>query len=172
VRQIAEIGEVPVPTVLIVDDEVDHRELLTLALRRLGYDVVTATDSTTALSRLAAGGIDAALVDVRMPGLSGIDLCRRIRSSPMTEFLPILMISADVHPHQITTALHAGADDFLSKPYSQDQFAARLRTLLGPRPCTAAPTAAATRAAVLATRAALAEDRKARQQPVRFLHSA
>lgn len=146
------------PTVLIADDEVDHRELLTIALQRLGYRVVTAADSSGALAQLAAGGIDAALIDVRMPGISGIELCRQIRSSAETEMLPIMVVSADVHRHQIMTALHAGADDFLPKPFSRAELTARLEALLKTRPSAAARSAAASRAALLATRHALAEE--------------
>ncbi|WP_433793152.1 response regulator [Actinoplanes sp. CA-252034] len=146
------------PTVLIADDEVDHRELLTLALRRIGYDVVTAADSAGALARLSDGGIDVALIDVRMPGGSGIELCRQIRSSPETELLPIMVISADVHRHQVMTALHAGADDFLPKPFSRDDLTARMETLLRTRPSAVARAAAAARAALLATRHALVDE--------------
>ena len=142
------------PTVLIADDEADHRELLTLALQRRGYDVVTAGDSTGALALITEGGIDAALIDVRMPGVSGIELCRIIRSSPTTESLPVLVVSADVHHHQMTTALHAGADDFLSKPFSRAELATRLETLIGDRSCAARRSAVASRAAMLAARQA------------------
>ncbi|MEV0896672.1 response regulator transcription factor [Actinoplanes sp. NPDC049802] len=143
------------PTVLIADDEVDHRELLTLALHRLGYEVVTVGDSTAALARLAEGGIDAALIDVRMPGVSGIELCRLIRNAPETESLPIMVVSADVHRHQIMTALHAGADDFLAKPFSRAQLTARLEALMRTRPSAAARSAAAARAAMIAARQAM-----------------
>ncbi|MEU4622549.1 response regulator transcription factor [Actinoplanes sp. NPDC023801] len=155
------------PTVLIADDEADHRDLLTLALHRLGYDVVTAADSAGALAMLAAGGIDAALIDVRMPGVSGIELCRQIRSSPENELLPIMVVSADVHRHQIMTALHAGADDFLAKPFSRAQLTARLETLLRTRPSSAARSAAAARAALLAARHAVIEE-----TPVPYRHTA
>ncbi|MEU8656871.1 response regulator transcription factor [Actinoplanes philippinensis] len=146
------------PTVLIADDEVDHRELLTIALHRLGYDVVTAADSAGALARLADGGIDAALIDVRMPGGSGIELCRQIRGSAETELLPIMVISADVHRHQIMTALHAGADDFLPKPFSRAELTSRMETLLRTRPSAAARSGTAARAALLASRHALIEE--------------
>ena len=136
-------------TVLIADDEADHRELLTLALRRAGYDVVTAADAPEALVLLAGGGIDAALVDVRMPGQSGIDLCRRIRDNPVTEFLPIMVISADVHRQQIMAALHAGADDYLSKPYSRTELITRLAALMRQVDTAAIRCTAVARAAML-----------------------
>jgi DNA-binding response OmpR family regulator len=141
--------------VLIADDEIDHRELLKLALHRLGFDVVTACDSRTAVQALSHGGIDAALIDVRMPGDSGIDLCRRIRNDPDTADLPIMVVSADVHQHQIMTALHAGADDFLAKPFTRAELTSRLEALLRPRNNAAVRSAAAARAALLAARQAV-----------------
>ena len=159
------------PTILIADDEADHRELLSLALDRLGYDVVTAADSAGALALLAAGDVDAALIDVRMPGVCGLELCRQIRSSPETELLPVMVISADVHRHQIMTALHAGADDFLAKPFSRDQLTVRLDALLR-RSGAAARSAAAARAAMLATRHALADDGSPRQQWLPYRYTA
>ncbi|GAA4596563.1 DNA-binding response OmpR family regulator [Actinoplanes octamycinicus] len=146
-------------TVLIADDEADHRDLLTLALSRTGYRVVTATDAPGALDALASGGIDAALIDVRMPGLSGIELCARIRSDPALEALPIMVVSADVHRSQVTAALHAGADDYLPKPFTRDELTSRLGDLLR-RPVTGAIRSAA------ASRAALAAARRAVPPPV------
>jgi DNA-binding response OmpR family regulator len=141
-----------VPTVLIADDEVDHRDLLTLALRRLGYDVVTAEDVPQALAALAAGDVDAVLTDVRMPGGSGIELCRRIRNDPRTESLPVMMVSADVQRRQVMAALQAGADDYLPKPYSRAEFTVRLETLMRRCPAVARRSTAAARAALLAAR--------------------
>ncbi|GIF15225.1 response regulator [Actinoplanes teichomyceticus] len=144
-------------TVLIADDEVDHRDLLAFALRRTGYQVVTAADASGALNELAHGGIDAALIDVRMPGVSGIDLCRRIRDDPALESLPILVISADPHRGQVTAALHAGADDYLTKPFARNELLARLGDLLHRPGAGAARSAGACRAALAAARHAVAQ---------------
>ena len=161
------------PTVLIADDETDHRELLKLALHRLGYDVVTACDAGSAADALSRGGIDAALIDVRMPGGSGIDLCRRIRNDPDTTDLPIMVVSADVHRHQIMTALHAGADDFLAKPFSRVELTARLESLLRQRPGAAVRSATAARAALLAARQAVPPvTPQHRDEPVPYRHTA
>ncbi|HWS34599.1 MAG TPA: response regulator [Actinoplanes sp.] len=154
-------------TVLIADDEFDHRELLTLVLHRLGYDVLTTGDAAGALELMAAGGVDAVLADVRMPGVSGIELCRIIRSSPAIATTPVIVISADVHHHQIMTALHAGADDFLPKPFSRDQLGTRLTALLGSRTDKAVRSAAAARAALLAARQAVVRTEAEQRPPVR-----
>jgi CheY-like chemotaxis protein len=119
-----------VPIVLIADDDADHRELISLTLRRSGHEVITAVDGPSAMTVLLAGGVDAALLDVRMPGEDGIELCRRLRAEPSTASLPIMLISADVNDHQIRAALRAGADDYLAKPFPRAELCARLDNLL------------------------------------------
>jgi DNA-binding response OmpR family regulator len=141
-----------VPTVLIADDNADHRELLSHALRRSGHEVVTAVDADTALSALRTGAFDAALLDVRMPGESGIELCRRLRAQPETAIIPVMLISADVH--RALDGLHAGADDYLTKPFHRAELCARLDNLLRSRPDAVSKGARAASAAMLAVRTA------------------
>jgi DNA-binding response OmpR family regulator len=164
--------EVAVPTVLIADDDADHRELLTLALRRFGHHVVEATDARSVLRRLGEGGIDAVLLDVRMPGLSGIELCRRLRDDPATTNLPIMLVSADVDDQRIAAARVAGADDYLTKPFHRAELAARMENLLRMRPGLAGRSATAATAAMLAARSAMARPAVTATTPALDLKSA
>lgn len=143
------------PTVLIADDDVDHRELMTFALRRAGYRIVIAVDAESAMAALLGGGIAAALLDVRMPGENGIELCRRLRAEPATALLPVMVISADADDQKILAALHAGADDYLTKPFHRTELCARLDNLL------LSKVPMATTAATVAARAARAALRPA-----------
>ena len=118
------------PTVLIADDDADHRELMTLALNRFGHQVAQARDTLAAERIIAAGGIDAVLLDVRMPGECGIDLCRRLRANPATAGLPVMFVTADVNDHRIEAAVRAGADDYLTKPFHRAELGIRLDNLL------------------------------------------
>ncbi|XVU25923.1 response regulator transcription factor [Actinoplanes sp. CA-054009] len=142
------------PTVLIADDDDDHLELMSLALERAGHTVIRALDAESARSVLVGGGIDAALLDVRMPGESGIELCARLRAEPATAFLPIMVISADVNDQRIMHALHAGADDYLPKPFQREELCARLASLLRHRPGVSRPPAAVAAAALQSGRKA------------------
>jgi len=90
---------------------------------------------------------------VRMPGCSGIELCRRLRADPVTALLPIMLVSADVNEQRIIAGRAAGADDYLTKPFHRAELAARLANVLLRRDTPAARSAAAANAAMLAARA-------------------
>ncbi|HZB23456.1 MAG TPA: response regulator transcription factor [Gaiellaceae bacterium] len=114
--------------VLVVDDEPAVRAALDRALRLEGYDVELAGDGAEALHRLALGAPDAVVLDVMMPSVDGLEVCRRLRESG--DRTPVLMLTARDSVQDRVEGLDAGADDYLVKPFALEELHARLRALL------------------------------------------
>src|SRR3954454_10476942 len=114
--------------VLIADDDRAIREALTRALALEGYDVVQANDGNTALSLIESAKPDVAILDVMMPNIDGLTVCRVLRAE--RNRLPVLMLTARTEPPDRVAGLDAGADDYLAKPFDLDELLARLRALL------------------------------------------
>lgn len=114
--------------VLIVDDDRSVRDALRRALTLGGYDVEAAADGREALSRLAIASPDAMVLDVGMPEVDGLEVCRRVRGSG--DRVPILMLTARDAVSDRIDGLDAGADDYLVKPFDVGELKARLRALL------------------------------------------
>ncbi|HVN62421.1 MAG TPA: response regulator [Gaiellaceae bacterium] len=121
--------DTPRSRILVVDDLPANRRLLEAILVPNGYDVISASSGAEALERLRADSPDLVLLDVQMPGMNGYEVCRRIRESPATTFLPVVMVTS--HPEEVRVdAIEAGADDFISQPCNQHELLARVRSLL------------------------------------------
>ena len=116
------------PTVLVVDDEPAIRESLERALALEGYAVELVADGESALGRLADAPVDAIVLDIAMPGIDGIEVCRRLRSAG--DRTPVLMLTARDAVTDRVDGLDAGADDYLVKPFALAELKARLRALL------------------------------------------
>jgi len=114
--------------ILVVDDDRSLRDALRRALTLAGYDVALAETGQEGLSRIAADQPDAVVLDVGMPGLDGLDVCRRLRASGNR--LPVLMLTARESVADRIDGLDAGADDYLAKPFDVGELKARLRALL------------------------------------------
>jgi class 3 adenylate cyclase/CheY-like chemotaxis protein len=116
-------------TVLVVDDIPQNVRLLEAVLTSHGYRVVTADSGADALRLLGDEAPDIVLLDIFMPGMDGHEVCRRIRRDPVTEFLPVVMITAG-GAEEKRTAIEAGADDFVTKPFDQAELLARISSLI------------------------------------------
>jgi adenylate cyclase len=119
--------DIPV-TALAVDDEPANLRLLDAVLSPRGYRVLTASSGTEALALLASEDVDIVLLDIVMPEMDGHEVCRRIRSMPATEFLPVVMITASGSEQRLA-ALESGADDFVTKPFDKSELLARVASL-------------------------------------------
>lgn len=124
--------------ILVVDDDARLRDLLRQFLTRNGFNVTTAADAEGARAKLAAFTFDLAVVDVMMPGQSGLELTRQLRASTS---LPILLLTARTEPADRIAGLSSGADDYLAKPFEPDELLLRIRAILrrAPPPSMPAP---------------------------------
>src|SRR6187549_1384887 len=115
------------PTVLVVEDEPSFVEALSIGLRREGFTVAVATDGFEALDRFDVVRPDLVLLDVMLPRLSGIDVCRQLRKRSQ---VPISMVTAKGAEIDTVVGLEVGADDYVTKPYRMRALVARMRAVL------------------------------------------
>jgi phosphoserine phosphatase RsbU/P len=118
------------PLILIVDDDPSGLDILQARLAAQHYDFVSATDGEMALAMVADRQPDLILLDVMMPKIDGIEVCRRVKSTPDLPFIPIIMVTAKTDSRDIVAGLDAGADEYLTKPYSHSALIARVKSML------------------------------------------
>lgn len=117
--------------ILVVDDEMGARTLLSIMLERDGFKALKAKDANEALQILERGEKpDLIILDVMMPGMDGVELCRTIRNRPATTDIPILILSARSDVEAVMRGMDAGATDYLPKPILNHDLTAKVRTML------------------------------------------
>jgi len=120
----------PAPRVLLVDHSADDRLLMSLYLRRSGVEILTASNGEEALQITAAKLPDLVVLDLMMQGMSGFEVCKRIKSNPATALTPVVFLTAADNREDRIKGLQAGADDFFSKQVQRDEFLVRVKSLL------------------------------------------
>jgi DNA-binding response OmpR family regulator len=117
-------------TVLAIDDEPDVLELVEYNLKHDGFQVITARDGPTGLDAARRKKPDAILLDVMLPGLDGIEVCRQLKSNEATSSIPVIMLSARGEESDVVVGLAVGAEDYVSKPFRPRELTARIRAAL------------------------------------------
>jgi two-component system phosphate regulon response regulator PhoB len=116
--------------VLLAEDDPDIRHLVVFKLCRAGLDVVGVPDGLAALHAARHDPPDLALLDVRIPKMSGLEVCRELRGDPATARIPIIMLTARTRPQDIQTAYRMGADEYIAKPFSPRELLRRVEAAL------------------------------------------
>jgi adenylate cyclase len=118
------------PRILIVDDNETNRDILDTRLKTQGYELIQAADGEVAIAAVKEFLPDLVLLDVMMPKLDGIEVCRRLKSDGNLPFIPIVLVTAKADTKDIVAGLQAGADEYLTKPVDQSALVARVTSML------------------------------------------
>lgn len=116
--------------IVVADDDVDIRELVEFKLSTLGHDIVAVADGAAAIDACQAQRPDLAVLDVMMPGMSGLEAVRVIRNDPTLADLPVILLTARAQETDVETGFESGADDYITKPFSPRELATRVQNLL------------------------------------------
>lgn len=119
-----------VPVVLVADDDEDILTLVALRFRRSGLEVIVARDGEEALELIETRAPDVAVLDIAMPKLTGLEVVRRLRSSEATKDLPVVLLTARAAEKDIELGLEAGADEYITKPFSPQDLYACVQSVL------------------------------------------
>ena len=118
------------PRIMVIEDEEDILELITYNLEQAGFTAAGATSGEDGLAQVQSGKMDLVVLDLMLPGMSGLDVCRQLRAQEATRAIPIVIVSAKGEEADIVAGLDAGADDYVSKPFSPKILLARVRAML------------------------------------------
>ncbi|MES0337540.1 MAG: response regulator [Candidatus Magnetobacterium sp. LHC-1] len=116
--------------IIVVDDERDIVELLSYNLKKEGFDVECSYDGEDALKKIKGAGFDLILLDLMLPGIQGMELCRMLKGTEQTASIPIIMLTAKSDEVDKVIGLEMGADDYITKPFSNKELLARVKAVL------------------------------------------
>ena len=116
--------------IVVADDDVDIRELVEFKLASMGHDIVAVSDGREALDACRRQRPDLAVLDVMMPGFSGLDAIREIRADHDLNDLPVILLTARAQESDVETGFDCGADDYITKPFSPRELGSRVEALL------------------------------------------
>jgi two-component system alkaline phosphatase synthesis response regulator PhoP len=117
-------------TILVVDDEEDVLELVKYNLEKNGYRVTTASTGEEAINKARSILPNLVLLDLMLPGIDGLEVCKQLKSNPKTEHVPVIMLTAKGEESDVVVGLEVGADDYITKPFSPKVLIARIRRIL------------------------------------------
>ncbi len=116
--------------ILVAEDDKDIGDLIVRYLQKAGWTARLTTSGTDALAAAGREPVDVAILDVMLPGMTGLEVCRALRSEPQTAAIPIIMVTARAEETDRILGLDTGADDYITKPFSPNELVARVRALL------------------------------------------
>ncbi len=116
--------------VIVVEDEPDILEVLRYNLKREGFEVTTCLDGAKGLDLIQRQKPDLVLLDLMLPGLDGLDICRHLKANSLTQHVPIIMVTAKGEESDVVLGLGMGADDYIAKPFSPKELIARVKAVL------------------------------------------
>jgi len=115
--------------ILVVDDDSDNRLYLVDVIQSKGYSTLEADSGPSALQKVSEEPPDLIILDVKMPDMTGFEVCQRLREDPVTTLLPVILVTG-VSPEERVRGIEVGSDDFLTKPINHSELFARVRSLL------------------------------------------
>jgi len=116
--------------ILLVEDDPGFQTLVPMILGKAGYEVTVLASGEAGLEHLKQNGADLVILDVNLPGMNGFDVCAALRKDPGTARVPVLMLTVNQRPQDVSRGLKSGADDYLPKPFKPDELRARVFALL------------------------------------------
>lgn len=119
-----------IPTILVADDDINARKILEQLILDQGYNVITTNDGYTTRDKIFRSKPDLIILDTYMPGLSGNEVCREVKSNPETQFIPVITLTGYTETPDKVESIESGSDDFINKPFKSVELLTRIKSLL------------------------------------------